>query len=183
MVKILIFVHNTVTCQNKNIYNLGIRRRRHRRRRHRRRRGHVIIVVAAAVVSSPSLPLSCHRRRCRRVVIVVVTTVVVVIASSLHRGHGRTMVGKAASPSARRLEARRARGAAKEGYKREKKLLVRNPVHARPRVSALSSCCGRHCRWTMAGLWRERTGTSVSKDRALDGDGDRALVGKKGRGR
>jgi hypothetical protein len=31
------------------------------------------------------------------------------------------MAGKAASPSARRLEARRARGAAKEGYKREKK--------------------------------------------------------------
>jgi len=154
-------------------------------RRHRRRRGHVIIVVAAAVVSSLSLPLSCHRRRCHRVVIVVVavTTVVVVIASSLHRGHGRTMVGKAVSPSARRLEARRARGAAKEGYKREKKLLVRNPVHTQPRVSALSSCCGRHCRWTMAGLWRERTGTSVSKDRALDGDGDHALVGKKGRGR
>jgi hypothetical protein len=65
----------------------------------------------------------------------------------------------------------------------KKKLLARNPVHARPRVSALSSCRGRHCRWTMAGPWRERTGTSVSKDRALDGDGDRALVGEKGRGR
>ena len=79
---------------------------------------------------SLSLPSCCHRCCCCHVVVVVtaavtavvvaVATVVVVIASSLCRGRGRTMVGTATSPSARRLEARRAWGAAKEGYKREK---------------------------------------------------------------
>jgi hypothetical protein len=40
----------------------------------------------------------------------------------------------------------------------KKKLLVRTPVHAQPRDSAmLSSRDGRHCRWTTAGPWRERT--------------------------
>jgi hypothetical protein len=113
----LIFVHNAVTGQNNNIYNLGIRRHRHRRH------CHVVIVIAAVMSSSSLLPLSCRCHRCRCVIIVVVavTTVVVVIASSLHCGRGRTMVGKAASPSARRLEAQRAQGAVKEGYKREKK--------------------------------------------------------------
>jgi hypothetical protein len=36
---------------------------------------------------------------------------------------------------------------------RKKKLLVQTPAHARLRDSAaLSSCCGRHCRWTVAAI-------------------------------
>ena len=132
------------------------------------------------VVLSLSLRLLCHGHclcRCRHdaiiiaaaaavAVVVAVAAMVVVIA---HRHcivvMGRTMVGMATSLSSRRLKARRAWGAVKGGYKQQQKILAHTPVHTRPRDSAmLSSCCSRHCHWSVAGPWRKRTGTSISKE-------------------
>jgi hypothetical protein len=126
----------------------------------------VIIVVAAAVVSSSSsLPLSCHcrcrrRRRHRRVVI----TAIVLSSSSLLSppwswSSRRRCIVVVVGPWLGRPQVHR-QGGSRLGERGElrrkvinekKKLLVRTPVHARPRVSALSNRRGCHCRWTMAG--------------------------------
>src|SRR6266851_8143576 len=88
---------------------------------------------------------------------------VVVIMSLLHCGHGRTMVGAAMSPSARSLEEHGE--LQREVINENKKILARTLVHVRPRDSAaLSSHCGCHCCWTVAGPWRERMCTSISKE-------------------
>jgi hypothetical protein len=49
-------------------------------------------------------------------------------------------------------------------------------VHAWPRDSTmLSSYHSHHYHWTMAGPWRERTCTSVSKEGLMMGDYDELL--------
>jgi len=65
----------------------------------------------------------------------------------------------------------RARWAMKGGYKKNKKVLACTLVHAWLRDSAmLSSHHSHHCHWTMAGPWRERMCTSVSKEGSKMGD-------------
>jgi hypothetical protein len=83
----------------------------------------VVVVIAWSLYRGPQLSCCghrhCHCRCCRRCRVVIVTaaiaTMVVVIAALLHHCRGWTLVGTAASPLARRLEAQRARGAAKGG--------------------------------------------------------------------
>ena len=128
----------------------------------------VIIVVAAAVVSSSSsLPLSCHcrcrRRRHRRRRRVVITAIVLSSSSLLSPpwswSSRRRCIVVVVGPWLGRPQVHR-QGGSRLGERGElrrkvinekKKLLVRTPVHARPRVSALSNRRGCHCRWTMAG--------------------------------
>jgi hypothetical protein len=103
-------------------------------------------------------------------VVITITTVFVVFVLLLHHCYGQTMVGVATSPSARSLEER---GELQREVINEnkKKILACTLVHVQLRDSAtLSSHCGCHCHWTVAGPWRERMCTSVSKEGLRMGD-------------
>ena len=107
----------------------------------------VVVVIVAAVAAA----------------VIAIATVVMVIASSLHCGRSRTMVGVAASPSARSLKEHGK--LQREIINENKKILAHTLVHMWLRDStALSSHYGCHCHWTVAGPWRERTCTSISKE-------------------
>jgi hypothetical protein len=83
-------------------------------------------------------------------VVVTITAIFMVIASSLHYGHGWTMVGVAMSPLARSLEEQGK--LQREVINKNKKILACMLVHAWPRDSTmLSSYHSHHYHWTMAG--------------------------------
>jgi len=131
----------------------------------------VIIVIATAVVSSSSsLPLSCHcrcrRRRhhyhhCRhRVVITAIMLSSLSLLSPLWSWSScrccivvmvRPWLGRPQVHRQGGLRLREHGELRRKVINEKKKLLIRTPVHAWPRVSTLSNRRGCHCRWTMAG--------------------------------